>query len=129
MELQDEYLLVAAFMGYYPSQFQPETVWEIREKGKIKNIKQFQIYANDWKEIMPVVAKIEELPFMRSIVTIKQGSCKIESGMLGDRSVYAHVDHYFEKGVNGKKSATFEAIVQFIKLYNKALKNNTYENT
>jgi len=111
--------LIAEFMGWT---YHPETsthgmrdnTWEYKPHYYHHSL----LFHSSWDWLMPVVEKIESLDELGGIVTIKQGLCIIESRMLGDKSVYAKVNHYFLQGVKGKQQATHEAVVEFIKWYN-----------
>lgn len=76
-------------------------------------------FHSSWDWLMPCVQKIEELDRLGGIVTIIQGQCTITSRMAGDHTVMANKSHYMLMGAKGKLLATYEAVVEFIKWYNK----------
>ena len=75
-------------------------------------------FHSDWNWIMEVVEAIHKLDYLSANVMICQSRCKITPRMAGDHSVYADVNLYFEKGIEGQKEAVVQAINQFLIWYN-----------
>jgi transcription antitermination factor NusA-like protein len=80
----------------------------------------FRSYDIDWNALIPVVEKIEAIKCPINIkigVYISSNSCRIESTKLfmSDRN-----DRYMGESIlETKLDATYDAIIKFIKYYNK----------
>lgn len=109
--------LVAKFMGYYPSQFQPETVWEIREEGKISNTLEFDKYRTSWSKLMPLLEKImliceKQLICHRFFIGLTSINITIEYG----KRKFKEFDCYYIE-YHSRKEAIYSICVKFIKWY------------
>ena len=88
-------------------------------------------YDCDWKWLMPVVEKIEEIrlpsPSIVNVrVDISGTTCRIFKGEWND-SKEGFISKYFQVDEKGTKiKSTYKAVVAFIEWYNTNIKDNKY---
>ena len=107
--------IIAEFMGFYGNPKTKEPITSIEKDSK---------YHLSWDWLMMAVGKIRTIPSydgdkFGTDVTITGDKTTIKSGCYGKRK---HGDYYFNKNFTGEFNtieATYNAVVEFIKSYNK----------
>jgi hypothetical protein len=108
--------LIAEFMGaFYSTSDQPNPYWVgVPDNGQYLGTHRLQ-YHSSWDWLMPVVERIEGL---HSILEHKYINVRITQGYVVIEG--AHKEILFNTSIEGSKiKATWLAVVEFIKWYNK----------